>query len=105
MNFRSTVMIIALASLFFQANLTAMAQRKGGKNGNSGDAPTAPVAKEKNGKASIIAVASATSNTQWTMPITESELENALVQTGRFTVLSRSSLDAILTEQKLAQSD
>jgi curli biogenesis system outer membrane secretion channel CsgG len=98
------VMIIALALLFCQLGLTAMAQRKG-DNRDTTAAPTAPVAKSKNGKASIIAVASATSNTQWTMPITESELENALVQTGRFTVLSRSSLDAILKEQKLAQSD
>ncbi|MEW6729896.1 MAG: CsgG/HfaB family protein [Acidobacteriota bacterium] len=57
------------------------------------------------GKPKVIVAGDAASSASWTQEITLAELETAMVQSGRFTVLSRSSLDQILSEQRLAQSD
>lgn len=57
------------------------------------------------GKKKIFVVAGSNYNTAWTNEITTSELENAIVASGKFTLLSRSAMDAIIKEQRLAQSD
>ncbi|HMW02123.1 MAG TPA: CsgG/HfaB family protein [Acidobacteriota bacterium] len=41
----------------------------------------------------------------WTKDITVASLEDALKKTGRFTILTRSELDAVMSELKIANSD
>ncbi len=98
----SKLIIFTLLCLLALGTLTVTsAQRKGG----SGDKEDGGLKDDKGGKPKVIIAAVAPSNASWAKDITEAELENVMVQLGRFTVLSRSSLDTILQEQKIAQSD
>ncbi|MEW6729895.1 MAG: CsgG/HfaB family protein [Acidobacteriota bacterium] len=101
------VMTIILVLVFIQlVNPTvANAQRKSGARPAVEDTKSETKSNQKGGKPRIIITAGATPTALWTVDITGSELENALVQSGRFSVLSRSAFDTILREQKLAQTD
>ncbi|MCS6886023.1 MAG: CsgG/HfaB family protein [Acidobacteriota bacterium] len=57
------------------------------------------------GKKKIFVVAGSSHDKAWTNDIIAGELENAVVASGKFTLLSRSAMDTIIKEQKLAQSD
>ncbi|MBL8148634.1 MAG: hypothetical protein JNN15_01775 [Blastocatellia bacterium] len=96
----SRVKLIVLSILIFTLGLLGegVEAAQKGQGAQKGQAA-------KGGKKKIFVTASAASSASWTNEITTAELENALVQAGRFTVLTRSSLDTLLKEQKLAQSD
>lgn len=102
--------ILILILMFALSVMPAYAQRKGSDRDTTATGKAAgkndgKLKQQKNGKPLVIVIPSASSSTSWTTEITEAELENALVQSGRFTTLSRGALEAILKEQRLAQSD
>src|SRR5437660_3465263 len=102
MSLRSKVMIFSLVLIAQLCLLGPVyGQRKGGRDttaAGKAEGKGEGKLRQKNGKPLVIVVASHSSNTYWTNDITEAELENALVQSGRFTTLSRSALEAILKE-------
>lgn len=91
---RSKLVIIALLCMLVQFATPAQGQRKSGQ-----EAP------KKGGKPIVITAADASSNSFWTKEITEAELQNAVVQSGRFSTLSDDARQRMVKELKFAQSD
>lgn len=81
---------------------TAFAQRQGGQ-----DKPADNLAQAKPKKSGKITVAVIPQSNQysWTKDLTLAVLEDSLVKSGRFAVLSRAELDSVMKEQSFSNSD
>jgi curli biogenesis system outer membrane secretion channel CsgG len=60
---------------------------------------------QKGGKARILVLATASSNTLWTTNVTTAALEDAITQNGRFEVIAGSQRDKVIKEQGFSSSD
>jgi curli biogenesis system outer membrane secretion channel CsgG len=100
---RVVILIALLCAVAQMGTYTdVMAQRKGGGRGNTAESSKP---EKKGGKPRVIVAVDASSSCSWTRELTESELENTLVQSGRFVVIAGSARDKLLNEQKFTQSD
>jgi curli biogenesis system outer membrane secretion channel CsgG len=104
MNFNPRILVWATAFglVCAAADATAFAQRKSGADQKASDA--LKDAKPKKGGKITIAVIPQDTQRTWTKDIMIAELETAFTG-GRFSVLSRDSLNQVLQEQRLANSD
>ncbi len=98
---RTLLSALIVGSLLFLAfaSTTMLAQRQ------TGNSPSSSLHENKPKKDKIkVAIIPQDNQRSWTKDIMVAELETALAG-GRFEVLSRDSLDSIIAEQKLANSD
>ncbi len=92
----------AVGGMLFGISDATFAQRKSGGSTPASDAPKD--AKPKKGGKITVAVIPQDNQRGWTKDIMVAELETALTG-GRFNILSRDSLNSVLKEQSLANSD
>jgi curli biogenesis system outer membrane secretion channel CsgG len=92
----------AVGGMLFGMSDATFAQRKSGGTTPASDAPKD--AKPKKGGKITVAVIPQDNQRSWTKDIMVAELETALAG-GRFNILSRDSLNSVISEQKLANSD
>lgn len=92
----------AVGGMLFGISDATFAQRKSGGTTPASDAPKD--AKPKKGGKITVAVIPQDNQRGWTKDIMVAELETALAG-GRFNILSRDSLNSVISEQKLANSD
>ncbi|MBX7219476.1 MAG: CsgG/HfaB family protein [Blastocatellia bacterium] len=99
----SMVCLLIAAGLLFSSTFAPIfAQRQGGQDKPAGSLKEAKA--KKGGKITVAVIPQAASN-PWAKDITLAALEDALVASGRFAVLSRSELDSVLKEQSFSNSD
>src|SRR5687768_18346342 len=97
----SKLVILALICACCQLVSPAYAQRKKEQKDNESGLQAAA----KNGKPLVLVASDAEKGSEWTKELIASALQNAIVQSGRFTILSDSARALMKKELKFSQSD